>query len=1186
VFFVNKKPEEITTHNIKNPNQPIMEFDDDNELADCETIEEEVEKEEEPEAYDDIFGQIATSGGEDDSFVTANMRMPALSLPLDTQYLELQVIDIECQRRAIPDESLQDPSLPYGVKPFMVPCMRIYCKNKYGNSICLNTYGYFPVVHLLTSINKNVLCCFLEDIATHLNDLLRDKNKKGNAVLDVKIVKGFPATPYTQEPYDFLEVKLSEPFYINKFEVAIRGAQVLDMPNIGVFRVLPYSCEGIVEKFQVKYGISGFGWIRVPFSRCIPTSYDGKVKFGQGDRSFCQAEFDTRADLITPFVDDSIAPLRAITFDIECATSKGFPDAERGDPVILIAAICTEYINAEPTNKVKYVFQYGSASPIKDVNHLCFPNEFGVLNAFGQLLRAFDPDYICGHNIIGFDIPYVTIRGNAVCCPEMMFLGRRGAYDWQKPRKVVKKRKNGDVRTTFSTSIPGRIQLDTYTWILGIEKRRSYSLASISCEYLGDTKEDVGYAMIVPLWKQSDDTRRRLAVYCLKDAYLTQELVDLDIETKSYKMIMNSVEKSRQTHVCCGKLLRCGAQVRLWTLILEKAAHPGFDDKDTPVFFPAEAVNERDKDDKFRGAEVLEPYRGYYEGFVGCGDFRSLYPSIIILLNICYTTLINSTDEKYKELPCNKSPIGTLFVDKNVRVGLLAQIEIELMADRDEAKNKMKEAKTSGRKSMYNSRQNEIKVNCNTIYGIMTASGGKLVRMEMGESVTSQGREMILQAKRIAEEISKQFNVIYGDTDSIFINFVGCKTMEEAFDNLKRICDAVTASFPKPVMLQPEKVMRHLILTNKKRYLSALYMSPTSKPKIDVKGIELARRDNCPFVVKAMKTIVDKLILEMDRTAAIDHINSVLSGILGNRIEISDLVISKSYSKEVYKIKPAHIHLMERMKHRDPSYECNPGDRIPYVVVNAGGKKLTENTEDPLWAITHNMPLNSDYYIQNQLAGPVSRILMWIYGSSDDKRAVQLAEEQLRIRNIAENKTKLVKAINMMQEHVQTMFFGKRALSVFVKAQQSTSRQVGKIDSFFTVEKRKRSDDTDSKCDKPDGINSCILCGRYTKDLILPNGVCRYCHSLECYKCGKPLEPMLIHGPCFSCSCESDLRHKSRQANQHTDIEDLKKQFHEATEKCTQCRGYADDQIKCVQKDCSNLYRRATLSMQIPQEKK
>jgi len=71
-------------------------------------------------------------------------------------------------------------------------------------------------------------------------------------------------------------------------------------------------------------------------------------------------------------------------------------------------------------------------------------------------------------------------------------------------------------------------------------------------------------------------------------------------------------------------------QARVWGRLLEKMKSPHFDADNNPVFVEYERPKARDKDDKFAGAEVLEPCRGFYPGYVVCGDFRSLYPSIII----------------------------------------------------------------------------------------------------------------------------------------------------------------------------------------------------------------------------------------------------------------------------------------------------------------------------------------------------------------------------------------------------------------------------------------------------------------------------------------------------------------------------------------------------------------------------
>lgn len=776
----------------------------------------------------DSFRKSALEGGE----------VPAL--------LRMQVVDIEHQKRWLPSDELDDREArqaredkreyrptnddddcetskrPRQSSRQLVPCVRIYGRLEDGRSACANVYGYYPVVHLLPACRLDNPA-IVEDLVEGVNKELLEAEKKGKygankkhpqgwtPIICARVVSGFVAFPYSERPDSFLELKLADASYVKMFGRAMRQNDgQLETRMLGPVAVMPYSCQDVVDKFQADTGISGFGWIEI--ANPSETDRDGNY----GDHSRCDLEVDCSISTgIRPVKDgavaDKIAPLRMITYDIECAKTRGMPTPER-DPVIVIAAICAEYEGGQPVPEKtrRVVLQLGTADRIKGLDpqkgdvHMCFgevggkppvvvqrpyrPGDWSspkgagtvqqeqleaaerdLLDAFGRLVRNFDPDYMCGHNMIGFDQPYVVTRAHAIDAFEAEELGRRGSFKWQKPRRVVKKRKNGETRETTVTATPGRIQLDTLTWIMnGFVKERSYRLGSLAAKYLGDTKDDVGYSMIVPLWKRSDETRARLAKYCLKDTDLTYALCNL----KQYQMVISSIEMSRQTRVPACKLLRSGVQVKVWALLLEKAKSPHFDDANTPVFFPDEEVRERAKDDKFQGAEVLEPHRGYYgESWIGCGDFRSLYPSIIIDLNICYTTELKNN--RYDDVvEWRTSPVGTRFVDKKHRIGLLPQIEEELMHNRDVAKKQCGEAKKKGDEGaacMYDKRQNEIKIICNSVYGIMTASGGRLTRMEMGESVTSQGRLMIMTAKGIAEKLlvgtdqaETPFKVIYG----------------------------------------------------------------------------------------------------------------------------------------------------------------------------------------------------------------------------------------------------------------------------------------------------------------------------------------------------------------------------------------------------------------------------------------
>lgn len=47
-------------------------------------------------------------------------------------------------------------------------------------------------------------------------------------------------------------------------------------------------------------------------------------------------------------------------------------------------------------------------------------------------------------------------------------------------------------------------------------------------------------------------------------------------------------------------------------------------------------------DEQYEGATVIEPKKGFYDVPIATLDFSSLYPSIMMAHNLCYTTLLNA----------------------------------------------------------------------------------------------------------------------------------------------------------------------------------------------------------------------------------------------------------------------------------------------------------------------------------------------------------------------------------------------------------------------------------------------------------------------------------------------------------------------------------------------------------------
>lgn len=72
-----------------------------------------------------------------------------------------------------------------------------------------------------------------------------------------------------------------------------------------------------------------------------------------------------------------------------------------------------------------------------------------------------------------------------------------------------------------------------------------------------------------------------------------------------------------------------------------------------------------------------------------------------------------------------------------------------------------------------------------------------------------------------------------------------------------------------------------------------------------------------------------------------------------------------------------------RMRRRDPGSAPNLGDRVPYVIIGgAKGTPAYKKAEDPIYVLENNVPIDTEYYLENQLAKPLMRIFEPILGDS------------------------------------------------------------------------------------------------------------------------------------------------------------------------------------------------------------
>merc|ERR1712176_717400 len=145
----------------------------------------------------------------------------------------------------------------------------------------------------------------------------------------------------------------------------------------------------------------------------------------------------------------------------------------------------------------------------------------------------------------------------------------------------------------------------------------------------------------------------------------------------------------------------------------------------------------------------------------------------------------------------------------------------------------------------------------------------------------------------------------------------------EAMKLGEEAADMVSQTFISPIKLEFEKVYCPYLLMNKKRYAGLYWTNPVKYDKLDAKGIETVRRDNCALVRQVVDTVLNKILIDKSVDAAMEYVTKTIGDLLQNKVDLSLLVITKSLGKganrEDYAAKQAHVELAEKMRKRDPS---------------------------------------------------------------------------------------------------------------------------------------------------------------------------------------------------------------------------------------------------------------------------
>jgi len=294
-----------------------------------------------------------------------------------------------------------------------------------------------------------------------------------------------------------------------------------------------------------------------------------------------------------------------------------------------------------------------------------------------------------------------------------------------------------------------------------------------------------------------------------------------------------------------------------------------------------------------------------------------------------------------------------VFAEKlNGEKGIIPSLLNDLLSARKAAKKQMKQAKDPFKKSVYNGKQLALKITANSVYGYTGARFSDLIFLFVAASTTAVGRSRIYAAKNLAEKNFKGTKVVYGDTDSIFLDLSSCPPISKCRDDKKmaeiikyaiEIANFITSKLKKPQILEYEKVFYPFLIFSKKRYVGEKFEFDPNKSKRINMGTISKRRDNALIAKIIYNGVIDELFEgvrnKFDKKKIIlnakNFYKQCVINLLKGNVKLEDLIISKRLTAE-YKnpTQITHKVLAVKMSDRDPGNAPSSNERIPYIFID------------------------------------------------------------------------------------------------------------------------------------------------------------------------------------------------------------------------------------------------------------
>jgi DNA polymerase alpha subunit A len=536
-------------------------------------------------------------------------------------------------------------------------------------------------------------------------------------------------------------------------------------------------------------------------------------------------------------------------------------------------------------------FEVTDPSPV--FTDVAYDNELLLLKELWRVWNRLDPDIILGHELFSGILDVIIAKLERISFEGFYtaarIFGRPERFKIRQAKSALAK-----ARIAFT----GRLLVDTFGLCKEILKLDDFSLLSVASHYRGRPILSLakGFLELVE--------HSTLLLEILK----TMQVLPLTLQLSKVAGCLWSVSL-RQARAERNEMLLMHTFYRKGYILPDRTSREKID---------AEGKG-------FTGGKVLDPVVNFYDTYVVLVDFNSLYPSIIRHYNICFTTVqrelklwrdapepvgneervpAEAEEDPAKEDTILFKPMNDIQVLPN-QEPVLPSILSMLVSERKKVRADLKNARTEEQRLQLENKQLAFKLVANSIYGCLGFSFSRFYCRKMASLTTHFGRLLLSSSEQLIRNLN--FEVIYGDTDSLMINTNARSAMEAVLVGLnikKQVNDQFRqGDRRKEQVLEVELdgVFKKLLLVKKKKYaglkllnFSEIVKNPTGTDeelKLEIKGLDVVRRDWSKLTKDVSLVVLERLMEfgDLERVYAyLEKVNTAMNDFYREEVQTGE----------------------------------------------------------------------------------------------------------------------------------------------------------------------------------------------------------------------------------------------------------------------------------------------------------